>query len=199
MIVAIYTMRQNKEVYFDVWQSKEITNNNSDELNYFPNTDVSINDKTPLAGLHIFGISENNPSGKNVNRNIIIAAELRYKSDNPNCGNGNHAISPCSVFIKKSSGKIEKLGEWPDESVRQQYPQLFTPNYSEVDKAMFYLPNNFFEKDSIHFADLDTMYFNTYSQYECSGYSIQGWQLDLTTGKYTFFGSHEGPIKNDCD
>jgi len=187
-------MLKDKETYFGIFSIKgsEVQEEiiNSDEINYQINQDVSITDKTPLAGLHIFGISDKNPSGLSPNSYVIIAAELNYPSDNPYCGlGGNNKMSRCSFFVKKSSGEIVKVAEWPSADLIEKYP-----NFYNGDTFSFIYNDN-----AITFADKDTVYFKSRFSLQCSGQAKQSWQFNLLSHQFKYFGQEGKPLVNNCD
>lgn len=190
MIFVLSIMNKDKLIYLPVSGEQGVVTNNPDELNYKLNQDVSITDKTPLAGLHIFGISDVNPSGLSSDLRVIIAAELKFKTDTPRCGfGGNGSISHCSFFVQKSTGEIIKVSEWPDADLIKNHS-----NFSNGENlGLIYHDNN------ITFADKDTVYFKSRFSLQCSGEAIQNWQFDLQTHKFSFFGQEGAPLVNDCD
>lgn len=206
MVVAILIMRQNKEIYLGVWQKpvdKTTTINNSNELDYQINQEISSTSPSSLAGMYIFDQSPSNSSVSSIDRNAIIAGQLKYpksESSNPNpvCGNGNDAVPTCSIFIEDSQGKVRKVSEWPNDSVRQKYTNIFTPYYDDFLKEIRYSPYNFYEKNSARL-DGTILTFNSHKKYDCSGYAIQNWQLDLKSMQYAYLGETDAGIPNDCD
>lgn len=148
----------------------------------------------PLVGVHTFEKSNGNPSARATVRHAIIAAEIRYETENKVCGNGNEFVAPCGIYLEDYQQKIEKVAEWPNAAVYQKYPEIFSPYNPSTSIGQAYFPNNFYQVGALNL-DGDNVMFDTkiVADDYCGYFDIQHWRYDLKTNQFHFMSKTTGP------
>jgi hypothetical protein len=166
-----------------------ITDQDYDELAAQVQQQQMENSKNSNSSEKIYGLvsvdkSDGNPSARSADRFAIIQTDLYPEITRPICGSGNEFLSPCIFSLERNTGEIIKVGEWPSQDIKTQYPDLFGSNNLYVNQSVL--------------LDSSRIFFDSSFEEGCASKIIQHWYFDIETKKFKLQNTEKIIDKNGC-